>query len=311
VLDLVFHVAAGMEYRGRRTLKTTAVYAVLEGRQGFRKRLAALALEYPGVQADLHLVLENMTLARDWQVIVNDLRNQNIEPGVIVIDTLNRSIGGSESDDVDMPAYINAASQIEQAFQCLVIVIHHCGLDEKRMRGHTSLRAGIDVQIQVAKASTGNMMFHASVVEAKDMAEGNPIACRLETVVVGTDDEGHDITTCVVHGIDADQPAEAFKNYHNATVTADKGTAKWNKSLLRRVLMAMPSDTWHEIFPYHNQVQAERGAPIDEVRESFARSYVSDGGKKDSVRTVFPRDVKAFHADGRIGVREVHGAQYI
>jgi hypothetical protein len=314
VLDLVFHVAAGMEYRGRRTLKTSAVYCVLEGREGFRKRLAALAFEYPDARPDLHLLLQSLTLAKDWKVIVNDLRAQNIQPGIIVIDTLNRSIGGSESDDVDMPAYINAASQIEQAFGCLVIIIHHCGLDEKRMRGHTSLRAGIDVQIQVAKATTGNMMFHASVVEAKDMAEGNPIACGLGTVVVGTDDEGHDITTCVVRGIDADTPAQAFADYHNQTVGADKAdraTAKWNKSLLRRVLMAMPSTAWREIFPYHNQVQSERGAPLDDVKASFARSYVSDGGKKDSVRTVFPRDVKIFHADGRIGVREVEGVQYI
>jgi RecA-family ATPase len=47
-------------------------------------------------------------------------------PGVVILDTLNRSLNGSESKDVDMAAYINAADAMRERFNCLVVIIHHC-----------------------------------------------------------------------------------------------------------------------------------------------------------------------------------------
>ena len=38
----------------------------------------------------------------------------------IVLDTLNRSLGGSESDDRDMSAYVAAADVLRDKFKCAV-----------------------------------------------------------------------------------------------------------------------------------------------------------------------------------------------
>ena len=63
------------------------------------------------------------------------------KPAAVAIDTLNRSLAGSESSDEDMAAYIRAADAIRDAFNCAVVIVHHCGHEGTRPRGHLSLRA--------------------------------------------------------------------------------------------------------------------------------------------------------------------------
>src|SRR5262249_9392477 len=59
----------------------------------------------------------------------------------------NRSLAGSESSDEDMTAYLNAADAISEAFGCVIIIVHHCGVDGTRPRGHTSVTGTADVQL--------------------------------------------------------------------------------------------------------------------------------------------------------------------
>jgi hypothetical protein len=117
-----------------------------------------------------------------------------------VIDTLNRSLAGSESDDKDMAAYIRAADAIRHAFGCVVIIVHHCGVDATRPRGHTSLIGAVDAQLAVKRDAAGNIVV---VVERmKDGPEGETIVSKLEAVDVGTDMDGDTITSCVVVPVD-------------------------------------------------------------------------------------------------------------
>jgi len=73
----------------------------------------------------------------------------------IVLDTLNRSIRGSENSDEDMTAYVNAAEALVAAFGCAVIVVHHCGLQGDRPRGHTSLTGAVEAQLKVSRNNAG------------------------------------------------------------------------------------------------------------------------------------------------------------
>jgi AAA domain len=63
-------------------------------------------------------------------------------PAVVYIDTLNRSLVGSESFDEDMAAYIRATDAIRDTFDCLVVIVYHCGHGGDRPRGHSSLAHG-------------------------------------------------------------------------------------------------------------------------------------------------------------------------
>jgi len=90
-----------------------------------------------------------LDLVRDHRALIAAIRRQlgDDKPVAVVLDTLNRSIRGSESSDEDMTAYVNAADAIRTAFECAVIVVHHCGIDGTRPRGHTSLTGTCAAQL--------------------------------------------------------------------------------------------------------------------------------------------------------------------
>jgi len=123
-------------------------------------------------------------------------------PVAVCLDTLNRSLRGSENRDDDMSAYIVACDAIREAFDCAVIVVHHCGIEGTRPRGHTSLTGAADAQLAVKRAADGRIT--ATVEYAKDFEADARIACALQVVDVGTDEDGETITSCVV--VPADLP---------------------------------------------------------------------------------------------------------
>ena len=115
---------------------------------------------------------------------------------LVVLDTLNRSLAGSKSRDEDMSAYVQACDRIRETLGCAVAVIHHCGTNESRPRGHTSLTGATDAQIAVARDPAGNIV--ATVEHMKDGPEGDQIFSKLIPVDVGEDEDGDTITSCVI-----------------------------------------------------------------------------------------------------------------
>lgn len=206
VTDAVLHVAAGWPYRGRRVRQGAIVYCAMEGASGYGARLEAFRqrhLTESEISIPFYLVAAPMILVRDHGALISAIRMQLGEqtPVAIVLDTLNRSIGGSESDDRDMAAYIGAADSLWAEFNCAVIVVHHCGVDASRPRGHTSLTGAADAQLSVKRDPAGNVIV--TVEWLKDGPEGDTIVSRLEPVEVGFDQDGDVISSCVVVPVDA------------------------------------------------------------------------------------------------------------
>jgi hypothetical protein len=201
--DLSLHIALGWEYHGRRVQKATVVYIALEGRHGLPARLEAFRQHHGISAAPFYLLTTPLDLASKADALIASIEAQlgETKPGAIVIDTLNRSLVGSESKDEDMARYLSAAGKIEDKFGCLVTIVHHCGIDATRPRGHTSLSGAVEVQLAVKKGGAGEVI--TTVELAKDFPEGAEIFSRLESVEVGTDPDGDTITSLVV------LPAEA------------------------------------------------------------------------------------------------------
>ena len=95
-----------------------------------------------------------------------------------------------------MSAYVRAADAIRDAFDCSVLIVHHCGINDSRPRGHTSLTGAADAQLAVKRDTSGNIFV--SVEFMKDGVEGEIVSSRLEQVEVGTDDDGDPIESCVL-----------------------------------------------------------------------------------------------------------------
>ena len=157
VFDLLMHVALGWNYRGLRVRQGTIVYCALEGAHGFRNRIEAFRQakmsETDGGDPPFYLMATPLSLVRDQKAFISDIAKQlgGKNPVAVCIDTLNRSLDGSESSDEDMTAYVRAADAIRDAFGCLVVIVHHCGHNGDRPRGHSSLMGALDVQIAVRR----------------------------------------------------------------------------------------------------------------------------------------------------------------
>jgi hypothetical protein len=140
-MDVFLHAALAWEYRERKVQQASVVYVALEGRNGIPARVEAFKIRHEVSEAPFYLITHPMNLVVDADALIASIKLQGINPGAVCLDTLNRSLVGSESKDEDMSAYIAAAGKIEEAFGCLVVIVHHCGVDATRPRGHTSLTA--------------------------------------------------------------------------------------------------------------------------------------------------------------------------
>jgi AAA domain len=199
--DLAMHVALGWEYHGRRVRQGAVVYCALEGAEGFRARVEAFRqrkMAENSSNAPFYLVASPLALVKDCTTLIAAIRATvgQAAPAAVVIDTLNRSIAGSESDDRDMALYIQAADAIRDAFRCAVVIVHHCGIDATRPRGHTSLTGAAEAQLAVKRDASDNIVV--SVEYMKDGPASDEIVCRLEAVEVGKDSDSDPITSCIV-----------------------------------------------------------------------------------------------------------------
>jgi hypothetical protein len=201
--DLLMHVALGWEYRGLRVRRGVVVYCVLEGAEGFRRRIEAFRKKHQEAKgADLFIMALSLDLIRDHGDLIASIRAQlpaGVNPAAVAIDTLNRSLRGSENSDEDMAAYVKAADAIRGAFDCVVPIIHHCGHGADRPRGHSSLLGALDVQIGVRRDEANNVV--ATVELAKDDQTGLQIVSCLVKVEVGMDDDGEVMSSLVVEPV--------------------------------------------------------------------------------------------------------------
>jgi hypothetical protein len=244
--DLCLHAALGWSYRGRRVQQGPVVYCAFEGQQGIQARVEAFRQNTlpPDHSGDIPFYLEplSLKLVRDHKALIASINAQLGDrlPVIVTLDTLNRSIEGSESSDEDMTKYISAADAIRTAFGCAVIIIHHCGVDGTRPRGHTSLAGAADVQIAVSRGATGIVIMTVEWMKDGD-AEGNSIAFRLDRVSVGKNEDGDDISSCIVVPVEDNITAKVEK----------RPKLSPNDELARRALADIaadqgksPSPTW-------------------------------------------------------------------
>ena len=101
-----------------------------------------------------------------------------------------------------MAQYIRNITTLRSGFNCHVLIIHHSGKDKnKGARGHTSLRAAVDTEIEI---KVDGQIRTARCRKQRDLENGKAIAFTLQRVELGLDDEGDPITSCVVEHLDID-----------------------------------------------------------------------------------------------------------
>jgi hypothetical protein len=287
--DLVMHIALGWMYRGHRVAQGGVVYCAFEGADGFRNRAEAFRRQHQVTEAPFYLVPAVMDLIAEHAQLIAAVRAQTTTPAAVVLDTLNRSLVGSESSDEDMGKYVRAADAIREAFSCAVIVVHHCGVDGTRPRGHTSLTGACDAQLAVKRDEVDNVVV--TVEHMKDGVEGEIIRSRLESVELGLDDDGDPITSCVI------KPMEQGHT---------QAGAKTKISPTARVALTMLAEAINDVgtipSPHPRIPKSTRTTRTIDWRSYCYAGTISDSDNPDSKSKAFRRAAAELQAAHIIGI---------
>ncbi|MCF7731720.1 MAG: helicase RepA family protein [Akkermansiaceae bacterium] len=246
ILDLAACVATGANFRGVLEVDRGAVvYVALEGAYGVRNRIEALkrAGRLPG-DAPLFVVFAPVSLmnTRHAGRLAASVKHAAEQSGLpcrlVILDTLARAMaGGDENSGKDMMVAVKSIDAIRAATGAHVCVVHHCGKDEARgARGHSSLRAAVDTEIEVSRPEAETIST-VRVTKQRDLQAGEAMPFSLKVVTLGSDRRGKPITSCVVAHED---PAAAGKPGRAGR------TAKCTAAEMLRYLPAATVKEWQE-----------------------------------------------------------------
>jgi len=195
-LDMAAAIADGSRWFGCRVEAAPVVYAALEGEAGLKLRAEAWeANKGRQLPASLHIVLQPFKLT-DWQD-VQDLAAVIPKGSVVFLDTLNRAAPtADENSSKDMGEILEAAKRLQTLTAGLVVLVHHTGKDAtKGLRGHSSLFAALDAAVEVWRDGDRREW---RVAKAKDGQDGEAHPFKLSVELLGIDEHGDSITSCVV-----------------------------------------------------------------------------------------------------------------
>lgn len=200
VLDLCASIAQGVDWCGHKSVHGRVVYICAEGQGGFVRRCQAYA-QYHGLDPEVIdiLVIPNAPDLRDEKSTISLARAiKKVSPvALIVIDTLAASTQGcDENSSRDMGVVLGHCRKLSEKLKCLVILVHHSGKDQTQgARGWSGLRAAVDFEAEVIRNGESRAL---RISKQKDGEDGLTFGFELQPVVIGVDEDGLDITSCVV-----------------------------------------------------------------------------------------------------------------
>lgn len=206
VLDMMFAIARGIDWRGRKTKQGRVAYIAAEGAEGFRKRLAAYSSHQQVDLVDVPMTVLNAAPNLMELKDAKDLAAGVLVAGgadIIVVDTFAQTTpGANENAGEDVGKALGHCKRLHELTGALVVLIHHSGKDaSKGARGWSGLRAAADAEIEIAREATGRYL---RLSKNKDGEDGLEWGFDLEVVTIGTDEDLDPITSCVV--VEAQMP---------------------------------------------------------------------------------------------------------
>lgn len=249
ILDLAVSVATGKRFRDELEVDQGAVvYVALEGSFGVRNRIEALRRS--GMIDDstpLFIcfapvsLLEATHAGRLAATVKQAAEESGLPCRLVILDTLARAMaGGDENKGQDMTAAMASIDAIRAATGAHVAVVHHCGKDDsKGARGHSSLRAAVDTEIEVSRPE-GKSISTVRVTKQRDLPIGDPMPFSLVSVELGIDRRGNPITSCIVKHEDEMMASKPGKAGRTAKCTPEEmlqylpaeSVTEWQKRVL-------------------------------------------------------------------------------
>lgn len=208
VLDLAMAIAQGLDWRGNRTTQGRVVYVASEDATGVHDRADAYARHHQINLADIPFgtidAAPNLLVKSEVVEVARQIQAGG-PCALVVIDTLSKSIPGADENSAkDMGLALSHCLGIHRATGATVMLVHHSGKDSsKGARGWSGLKAGVDAELEVIRNQDAREM---SVTKLKNGQDGAKFGFKLYPVVLGFDEDGDEIGSCVIEHNDLTIP---------------------------------------------------------------------------------------------------------
>jgi hypothetical protein len=273
------------------------VFAALEGQLGFERRLHALQ-SHLGASQDFYWLTQAIDLFSgqgDVEGLIDAVLR--VDARLLVVDTLAKAIGpASENEGRDVGIVLGALDMIRRETGVHTQLVHHVGKDATRgMRGHSSLLGAADVTQEITREGGERLMRIAKVKDGKD---GEQYGFALDVIDLGRDDDGDEITTCIVRETGEASTTSAPREQ------LTKGERGWMKDLT--ALFAEPDAA--EMLSPASTIGLQACLTRDQVRDGLKRKgrfdLNVDGGLTGSARTMLSRTLNNLRDKGKIGMTD-------
>jgi hypothetical protein len=197
--DIAAAVCQGTDWRNLNVVQKNVAYVCAEGLSGFLQRAEAYAQHHKLRDLKNFFVIKdapNLLLVDDVKALIGKLTASPVGIGLVIVDTLAQVMpGANENASEDMGKAVYHCKQIHRATGAMVVLVHHSGKDAaKGARGHTSLRAAADMELEVSRRGDQRQ---ARVTKMKDGDDGAVFRFSLSKVSLGY--QGNtEITSCIV-----------------------------------------------------------------------------------------------------------------
>ena len=150
-------IASGKEAFGKPTEVGSVLYIAAEGQSGLKRRKEALFRQHAiPKDAPVYFIKAQVDLFNaltDRDLIVEAIRQLNISPKMIVVDTFARTTPGMDENSVkETGVAINVLSSIQEEFNCTILLVTHAGKDTGRgIRGSSAILGAADSVLECNK----------------------------------------------------------------------------------------------------------------------------------------------------------------
>ena len=201
VLEMAACIALGVPWRGHKAEKGRVVIIAAEGSGSYGKRIKALA-QYLGISPkdlDIGVIVVPPNLMEEGDVTELAASIKAVgDVSLIIIDTFAQvTPGANENGAEDMGLALSNVRVLRTATGATVELVHHAGKDAHRgSRGWSGIRAAVDAELEVTRdEDSGARQIRTS--KQKDGEDGLRWGFKLETILLGLDEDGDEITSCV------------------------------------------------------------------------------------------------------------------